>query len=148
MAHFILGESYSALGRYAEAIESYEAMEFSVQSGNGLAQIAGEYHLPPEQLAFRLGRSYAALQLWDEAGSEFERGLQFNARELGCLVGAANVCFRKLEFEEANRSICCKLLRLHPNVRIFKGFWHMFSFRRLQQHRKSQNPNQTSFKRL
>ncbi len=105
MAHFIVGEAYSALGRYAEAIESYTAMAFAQQSADGLAQIAGEYHLPQEQLSFRMGRSYAALQLWEEAGNEFERGLQANSRELGCLVGMANVALHNHQFDEAEKHL-------------------------------------------
>ncbi|MBS1536395.1 MAG: glycosyltransferase [Bacteroidetes bacterium] len=121
MAHFILGEAYSALGRYTEAIENYTAMTFAQQSPGGLAQIAGEYHLPPEQIAFRLGRSYAALQLWDEAGEEFKRGLKSNSHELGCLVGIANVMLRKQLYDEAEQYLQ-QAEKIAPEREDIRGF--------------------------
>lgn len=100
-AHYIAGESRTALGKFAEALESYLYMRHQMLSANTTAVIAGDYRLPLSQIAFRIGRCFAALKQWGKAEEEFRRGLADDPQDIGCLVGCAEIALRSNRASEA-----------------------------------------------
>lgn len=93
-AQFILGECYSEIRAYSEALNAYKAFEASIATPDPLSSVAGEYAIPPEQLWFRFGRTYIQLGNLKEAEISFKKGLSFNKKEVGCLVGLADVSLK------------------------------------------------------
>lgn len=93
-AQFILGECYSEIRAYSEALNAYKAFEASIATPDPLSSVAGEYTIPPEQLWFRFGRTYIQLGNLKEAEISFKKGLSFNKKEVGCLVGLADVSLK------------------------------------------------------
>jgi glycosyltransferase involved in cell wall biosynthesis/cytochrome c-type biogenesis protein CcmH/NrfG len=81
-AHYIAGECRTALKKFAEALESYLYMRHQMQTDTVAAAVAGDYRLPPSQLAFR-------------------RGLADNPQDTGCLVGCAEIALRSNRTSEA-----------------------------------------------
>jgi len=93
-AQFILGESYSETKEYTEALRAYKAFEASIETPDPLSSVAGEYAIPLEQLWFRFGRTYIQLGNLKEAEISFKKGISFNKKEVGCLVGLADVSLK------------------------------------------------------
>lgn len=99
--HYIAGECRTALGKFAEALESYLYMRHQMQLDTVEAAIAGDYRLPLSQLAFRIGRCFIGLKQWGKAEEEFRRGLAEDAQDTGCLVGCAEIALRSNRASEA-----------------------------------------------
>ncbi|MFP4529432.1 MAG: glycosyltransferase [Candidatus Kapaibacterium sp.] len=99
--NYILGEIYAAQNRHAEALDSYRAMESAMKSAGTIAGIIGQYHLPTEQVAFRMGRSLVALGRIDESELRFREGLRINPADANCMVGLANIFYKKGQSERA-----------------------------------------------
>lgn len=93
-AQFILGECYSETKQYEEALRAYIAFEASITTPDPLSSVAGEYAIPPEQLMFRIGRTYIQLGNLKQAELSFKKGLASNKKEAGCLVGLADVSLK------------------------------------------------------
>ncbi len=100
-ANFVLGESYSAINDFHNAYAAYKDMEASLNCSDLVVRIVGDYRLPPEQLAFRLGRSMIGLKKYDEAGIHFKEGLRLKPDDTNCLVGLANVHFFNQRLDDA-----------------------------------------------
>ncbi|MBK9249954.1 MAG: glycosyltransferase [Ignavibacteria bacterium] len=105
LAYFVLGEAFTALERTAEAIDAYQSMLTCRTASNSMAKVSGEYHLPVEQIYFRLGRSNAILGQWNPAEYNFKKGLEANSRDVSCLVGSANCAMRKNELDRAEKHL-------------------------------------------
>lgn len=102
-ANFILGESYSAIQNFPKALEAYINLSKSKAEVSTLASLIGDYHLPDEQLYFRLGRTYFALSKFDKALECFHKALNINPKEVGSYVGLANIAFKRKDYKEARR---------------------------------------------
>ncbi|GAB1430470.1 hypothetical protein MASR2M18_13030 [Ignavibacteria bacterium] len=102
-ANYVLGESYTVMKRFDAALSAYEAMKEAERAREPVAQIAGEYSLPPEQYYFRVGRSLVGLGQWKKAEIEFEKGLEIQPNDIGCRVGLANVRARLGDYSAAKQ---------------------------------------------
>lgn len=112
-ANFVLGECYSKKGEHADAYEAYRNIQRARANPDPLAKIVGDYNLPESALHFRLGRCLVGLNIFDDALAEFEKGLKINPSDVGCLVGAANVAFKKQSYDEA-RGLLLKAREIEP----------------------------------
>lgn len=120
-ANFILGETYTALRKYEEALNFYQKMYAAQLSPSLMSQIIGDYNLPIEQLYFRLGKSYIGLNQHKLAKSEFEKGLAANQNDSSCMVGLANVFYISKNYKDA-LELLEKARALEPNRPEIKGF--------------------------
>ena len=120
-AYYILGEAYSYLGNYELAVESYKQMQLQQNNQNLIAYLVGDYYLPPEQIHFKLGKSYVGLKQFEKALSEFKAGHSINPNEPNNVIGLANICFNKNDFANA-RIYLNKALKLDPNRTELKNY--------------------------
>ncbi len=93
-AQFILGECFTELHQYEAALVAYQRFEECSINPDPLSAVAGEYTIPKEQLYFRFGRTYTMLRDYKNAEISFKKGLSFNKKEAGCLVGLADVSLK------------------------------------------------------
>ena len=96
-------------------------MDTASKTTDTKTQIVGDYYLPPEQLAFRIGRSLIGLKLHDNAIKEFEKGFRHNPNDTGCIIGMANVAFHFKKFEESH-SLLIKALEIEPENKEIQSF--------------------------
>lgn len=120
-ANFILGESYTELNKFPEALGAYLAAESARQSENRIAHIVGEYYIAPEQLHFRIGRALLALGKPNEAKARFEAGNSANPSDVGCIVGLANIDFRNKQYNPALNKLNIAR-KLSPDREDIRGF--------------------------
>ena len=102
-AYYILGESYSYLGDFANALTSYINMAQQQNNQNLLAHIVGDYYLPTEQTYFKIGKSYIGLKQYDKAKEQFKAGNRANPKDVDNLIGLSNVAFKENEFLQARQ---------------------------------------------
>ena len=57
--------------------------------------VSVDYYLPPEQIHFKLGKSYVGMKQYEKALSEFKAGHKINPNEPNNVIGLANICFNK-----------------------------------------------------
>lgn len=112
-ANYILGDTYTQIGNYPDALDSYHRLEAAETKEDLATKIVGDYHLPKEQLQFRKGKCLIGLKQWDAALIEFEKGYKINNQDVGNLVGMANVAFQWKKYEEA-KSFLTKAQSLAP----------------------------------
>ncbi len=120
-AYFVIGESYSAINDFRNAYDAYKKMEASLKNSDIVVKVVGDYRLPPEQLAFRLGRSLIGLKKYDEAGIQFEKGLTLKSDDSNCLVGLANVRFFNGNYSDA-LDLLIKANEISPGRKDILGF--------------------------
>ncbi len=119
---FLLGEIYTAEGNHPDAYESYKKVESAGEpDGSIRSALADDYQMPPEQIAFRMGRALVAMKLYDNAAKEFERGLQLNPEDSGCYVGLANIAFKLNKFGQSKKFLD-RALKLDPKNDTIKKF--------------------------
>ncbi len=88
-AHFVLGETAAKKGDHRTALDHFRAMQMIGENPDAASRLAGDFQLPPEQIHFRLGREFLALNHGDEAAAEFRRALEINPEEKGSKAGLA-----------------------------------------------------------
>ncbi len=120
-ANFILGESYTELNKFSDALSAYLAAESARQIENKIAHIVGEYYIAPEQLHFRIGRAMLALGRANEAKARFEAGNSANPTDVGCIVGLANIDFRNKQYNAALNKLNIAR-KLAPDREDIRGF--------------------------
>ena len=119
---FLLGEIYTAEGNHPDAYESYKKVETAGESESSIrSALADDYRMPPEQIAFRMGRALVAMRLYDNAAKEFERGLQLNPEDSGCYVGLANIAFKLNKFGQSKKFLS-RALEIDPKNDTIKKF--------------------------
>lgn len=99
-AHFILGETYSALTDYKTALYHYQEMEKNLKNPSSLALVVGDYFLPFESLYFRIGRCLVGLGKHKEAENFFRKGLSINPNDFDCIRGLVNALIFQNRFDE------------------------------------------------
>jgi glycosyltransferase involved in cell wall biosynthesis len=102
-ANFILGEIYTNQNNIPKALTSYLSMLNAIENPSLVATIAGEFQLSPEQLYWRIGRSYFALNDLQNAVTFFEKGLKNSPKNHLHLIGLANVAFKLKKYPEAKK---------------------------------------------
>jgi adenylate cyclase len=133
-AHYVLGNIYTSLGRYDEAIaEGKRAVELNPNGAETLAHLGSilnragspEEAIPVLHKAMRLnpmppawyyqvlGESYALTDQYDKAIAEFEKGLQVQPNHAVCLLGLA-VTYSVTGREKESRKIVSEFLRMNP----------------------------------
>ncbi len=100
-AYYILGEAYSYLGDFQNALDAYLNMQIQQNNQNLLAYIVGDYYLPTEQVFFKIGKSYVGLKLYDKANDQFIAGNRVNPKDTNNLIGLSNVAFKQNRFADA-----------------------------------------------
>jgi glycosyltransferase involved in cell wall biosynthesis len=137
-ANFILGDTYFEIGDNQKALEHYRAMLDAKDNQDIAAKLAGDYNLPEQHLYFRLGRSLVALKKHKEAKIFFEKGLDIDSNDLGCLVGMSNI-----EFVSGNliksQELLEKANRLAPNRQDIKNFLAQVNSRISKENRSNIN---------
>ncbi|MBI5326520.1 MAG: glycosyltransferase [Ignavibacteriae bacterium] len=113
-ANYILGDTYSQIGNFPDALDSYQRLEEAELIEDLTTRIVGDYHLPKEQLYFRKGKCLIGLKQFDAAFTEFEKGYKINNNDVGIIVGMANVAFFWKKFEEA-KEFLLKARKIAPN---------------------------------
>jgi glycosyltransferase involved in cell wall biosynthesis len=143
-AHFILGEAYWSQQNFQQSLAAFLKMGSAQNNPDLRAAIAGEYNLPPEQLAFKTGRCYVALQDWKSAEISFKKGLEANSQSADCLIGLANVSARTGNIPQA-KNLLLKALEIAPERQDIHGFLKTITdFERTQ---PAISPMNTSFKK-
>ena len=102
-AHFIIGESYSLLGKWDLALVAYKQMEKAQDEADVISHIVGDYYLPPEQINFNIGKCYIGLNNTNEAEKYFEKGININNKSINCFIGLANVEFKRNNFVKSEQ---------------------------------------------
>ncbi|MCL5991705.1 MAG: glycosyltransferase [Bacteroidetes bacterium] len=120
-ANYIIGDTYTQLGNFPDALDSYLSLEEAETKEDLTTKIVGDYHLPKEQLYFRKGKCLIGLKQWDAALIEFEKGYKINNQDVGNLVGMANVAFQWKKFDEA-KSFLNKALGIAPGREDIKNY--------------------------
>ncbi|MGB9851401.1 MAG: glycosyltransferase [Candidatus Kapaibacteriota bacterium] len=100
-AHFILGETFSALTDYKTALNHYLEMEKALKNPSGLALVVGDYFLPFESLYFRIGRCLIGMNQYKEAERFFRKGLEINSNDFDCIRGLVNAFVFQNSFDSA-----------------------------------------------
>lgn len=120
-ANFILGEVNAERGNHAAAWEAYNRMNDSIGTEDPITKVVGDYYLPPEKLAYRIGRALVGLGMYDKAIIEFEKGLRINPNDVTCLVGAANVAYNYKMYSQA-KALMERALLLEPERNDLKNY--------------------------
>ena len=90
-AHFVLGETAAKKGEHRTALDHFRAMQMIGENPDAASRLAGDFQLPAEQIYFRLGREFLALNQRDEAAAEFRLALAINPEEQGSEAGLAAI---------------------------------------------------------
>ena len=120
-ANFIYGETLTAQHNYAPALEAYFKMDEAQRSPELNAHIAGDYYLPIEQLAFRIGKCYVGLKDYENAMVFFKQGNDINPKDVSNLVGIANVEYNNKNYPKAKQLIE-KALSIQPDNPSLPGY--------------------------
>jgi len=100
-ANYVLGEVAFDLSQHSAAIGYYKKVLLAKENLDTITKIVGDYHVPIEQLFFRIGRSFIALNEINQAEEYFKKGNEINPKEISLLVGLANIEFKKGKLDEA-----------------------------------------------
>lgn len=100
-ALFLLGELSLVKSNFKDALNYFSRIEEVEQNKNILAKIYGEYYLSPEQLQYRIGRSYMGLKQYDKALLAFQKGHFANLMDINNLMGIANIYYFEGNFEKS-----------------------------------------------
>lgn len=103
-ANFLLGEIYFETKRYGHAYEHYIQMrEVQNEPPDVLALVAGDYNIPEDHLAYKIGRCHFLLKDYQSAGDEYAASFKLNNSNVLGLVGLANIAFNLKKYSEAKR---------------------------------------------
>ncbi|MCX6146568.1 MAG: glycosyltransferase [Candidatus Kapabacteria bacterium] len=100
-ANFVLGEVENDFGNHLAAFEAYSNLNYALHNIDVTTKIVGDYHIPPEQLSFRLGRALIGLHRYDDAEKFFEEGNRIAPKDISNLVGLSNIRYFKQDYEGA-----------------------------------------------
>ena len=98
-ANYILGEAYSLKRDFSLALEAYFNMQKAIENPSFEAVLSGDYFIAPEILHWKIGSIFLAINDFENAALEFEKGLKISPQNLHCLVGFANVAYKMKHFE-------------------------------------------------
>lgn len=100
-ANYVLGEVAFDKSEHTAAIEYYQKVLIAKENLDTITKIVGDYYVPIEQLYFRIGRSYIALNEINIAEDYFKKGNKINPKDISILVGLANIEFKKGKLDDA-----------------------------------------------
>lgn len=100
-ACFLLGEISFERKDFSESLKYYTLMRQSASNGNINAFIAGDYRIPDEILAYKIGKSSLGLGDFNSASEEFSKGFAYNPLEVSNIVGMANIAYKLGNFSES-----------------------------------------------
>lgn len=102
LANFILAEIYFERQQYELALQHYLKMrQVHSSEKDFFAVLAGDFFIPLDHLAYKIGRCYFLLKDYKSATEEYELSFKLNQKnELG-LIGLANVAFVLNKYDEA-----------------------------------------------
>jgi len=135
-ANFNLAEIHFELNDYKKALEHYLNMDDAQNKYDKHNSIAGDYKIPQEQLAFKIGRCYMGLKEEDTAFNYFKIGNNINPKDSSCLTGIANVLFNRKKYSES-REYLLKAKNFNPSNTRTDNFINIVD----EEIRKSQNIN-------
>ncbi len=115
LANFILAEIYFERQQYELALQHYLKMRQVHSSDKDFfAVLAGDFFIPLDHLAYKIGRCYFLLKDYKSASEEYELSYKLNLKnELG-LIGLANVAFVLNKYDEALQLLNAAL-KINPN---------------------------------
>ena len=102
---YILGETYTALGQFAEAYQAYSDVVAAQRINDVKARIVGAMTVPESDVAYACGRSLIGMGKHAEAKRFFEIGLTANPHSDSCLVGLANCAYHAKDYDTACRHL-------------------------------------------
>lgn len=123
-ANFILGEVENDFGNHQAAFEAYSNLNYAIHNSDAATKIVGDYHIPPEQLSFRIGRALVGLNKHSEAESFFIEGNKFAPKDISNLIGLANVYYHKKQYLKA-KEILQSAFNIEPNREDIKKYMQL-----------------------
>ncbi len=120
-ANFILAEVYYKEKNFAFAFDSYKKIGSAIEKADTNAFLSGDYYLPQSLISFKMGKCLVGLNLLDEAYREFEDGLKINPEDVSCMIGIANVLYKKKNYLES-MAMLNKAAELSPDDGDIKNF--------------------------
>ncbi len=101
-AHFILGEIHFEMKKYITAYEHYAAMRLISQAPpDAMALLAGDYSIPQDVLAYKIGRCHFYHKDYQSASREYSISFELNTKNVMGLVGLANIAFNLKKYKES-----------------------------------------------
>lgn len=112
MALSIAGEAYAQRSEWHYAAIMYERLQKAYSRQTPSEAILGILRLSPAEFAFRLGRCYIMLGLWDKAEELLRRGREEEPTHDRCTLALAHLLITRGRFQEADSLI--RQLRHRP----------------------------------
>jgi glycosyltransferase involved in cell wall biosynthesis len=113
LSHFILGDAYLGSKQFDKAYYTFKEIFGLLEQDNILVKIIGQYHIPKEQLFFKMGEALSGLSIFDEALKSYENGLKINPTDIFCLLGIYNTMLKMKKYEIANEWLK-EIRKIHP----------------------------------
>ncbi len=92
-AYFALAELYFEAKIFKEALDNYLKLDEMQALQDLHAMIAGDYRMPGEELAYKIGKCYLELKEFETSEKYFLVGNQINPGDINNLAGLANLYF-------------------------------------------------------
>jgi len=116
LANFILAELFFEKQQYRQALTHYLKMRevHQQQEKDFFAILAGDYFIPLDHLAYKIGRCYFLMNDYQNASEEYDLAFKLNPKnELG-LIGLANIAFVLGKYDQS-RQLLEFALKINPN---------------------------------
>ncbi len=116
LANFILAELYFEKQHYHQALAHYLKMRevHEQREKDFFAILAGDYFIPLDHLAYKIGRCYFLMNDYKNASEEYELAYKLNPKnELG-LIGLANIAFVLGKYDQS-KQLLEFALKLNPS---------------------------------
>lgn len=118
-AYYILGDICFELKKHYESKQFYTLLLYNIQHPNNLSKVIGDYHLPLQQVYYRLGRADLNLKDMSSALENFESGYKIENNDKNCLFGLIDV-FHKLNDFDNKLKYLELAIEKYPNDEILK----------------------------
>lgn len=92
-AHFIIAEIFFSERNYSDAVTHYLSID-EIKDNNTNRNIIGDYVVPINILAFKIGSCFLELKDYNKSLTYFTAGNQLNPSDPNCLIGIANIYFK------------------------------------------------------
>ncbi len=106
LANYILGEIYFNQKKFDLALKHYLLMrEAQVGEKDFIAAVSGDYFVPLDHLAYKIGRCYFFLEDYSKASAEYNHSFELNSQNVLGLIGLANIAFNLRRYDESRKML-------------------------------------------